>query len=124
MNDNETIQTVTKYDRLRGGLVGGLFTKPSTVRNVAFLNGKAETFLVETCRDEERGGDFIFVECVDENQIVTRMALPPKVADAIARQREALTKRRRSAAARRRAAAMTPEEKEVLRKRLAKARKK
>lgn len=126
MNDNNSnmSETITKYDRIRGGMVGiGITTKPSTVRNVAFLSGKAETFIVETIRDQERGGDFIFVECLDETGD-TRLALPPRVADAIARQRESLTKKSRSRAAQARARAMTEADKQVLRDRLARAREK
>lgn len=93
-NDN----TVKKYDRVRGGLEGvALFTKPSTVKNVQIITGKTETFVVETARHEELG-DYIFVECMDEAG-VTRLALPPRVANAIASQRESLTARRRSRAA-------------------------
>jgi hypothetical protein len=96
MSDDNTI---SKYDRLRGGLDGhGLFTKVSTIQNVQQLTGKAETFTVETCRFDELGGDFIFVQCIDENQMVTRLALPPRVANAIASQRDSLTARRRSLA--------------------------
>src|SRR5215471_5405253 len=59
--------TLTKYDRLRGGLEGvALFTKPSTVQHVQNLTGKTETFVVQSCRYEEHGGDYIFVQCVDE----------------------------------------------------------
>jgi hypothetical protein len=91
--------TVAKYDRVRGGLEGvALFTKPSTVKNVQIITGKAETFVVETARHGELG-DTIFIECMDENG-VTRLALPPRVASTIARQRDALTSRSRSNAAR------------------------
>jgi len=91
----ENQNQISKYDRIRGGLEGvALFTKPSTVRNVQTLTGTAETFVVETARQ----GDTIFVECMDENG-VTRLALPPKVANAIASQRDSLTARRRSRAA-------------------------
>jgi hypothetical protein len=87
---------ISKYDRLYSSLhdVSKLYTKPSTVKTVQSLTGQAETFIVETVRHEERG-DFIFVECVDEQANVTRLALPPKVANAIASQRESLTGRRR-----------------------------
>lgn len=95
---------VSKYDRIRGGLDGvALFTKPSTVRNVQQITGTAETFVIETARHEELG-DYIFVECVDDTG-VTRLALPPKAANAIAAQRESLTARRRSRAAKARAKA-------------------
>ncbi len=99
-NDN----TVTKFDRVRGGLEGvALFTRPSTVKNVQIITGKAETFVVETARHEELG-DTIFIECMDEDG-VTRLALPPKVAKAIASQRDSLTARRRSRAAKAKAQA-------------------
>ena len=94
-NDN----TVSKYDRVRGGLEGvAMFTRPSTIKNVQIVTGKSETFVVETSRHEELG-DTIFIECMDEAG-VTRLALPPRVANAIAAQRDSLTARRRSAAAR------------------------
>ena len=92
-NDNQ----IEKYDRIRGGMQGvALFTKPSTVRNIQDITGKAETFVVETCRHDEFG-DFIFVECVDDTG-VKRLCLPPKVANVIASQRDALTAKRRSRA--------------------------
>lgn len=102
LNDNR----ISKYDRIRGGLQGvAHFTKPSTIKNVEDVTGRAETFIVETARHELRTakqsgetGDTIFVECVDENG-VTRLALPPSVSSAIARQRDALTARSRSRAA-------------------------
>jgi hypothetical protein len=102
MNEQET---VSKFDRIRGGLHNvALFTKPSTIQNVQSITGRAETFIVETARFEDQG-DTIFVQCVDENEKVIRLALPPKVADCIAYQRDSLTTRRRSAAGKRRAAA-------------------
>lgn len=100
MSDNDN--TISKYDRIRGGLHGvALFTKPSTIRNVQTITGRAETFVVETARHDELG-DYIFVECVDETGVV-RLCLPPKVANAIACQHESLTSRRRSMAGKRRA---------------------
>jgi len=91
----EDTQTVSKYDRIRGGLHNvALFTKPSTIKNVQAITGKSETYVVETARYEDQG-DTIFIEALDENGL-TRLALPPKVANAIAAQRDALTRRRRS----------------------------
>lgn len=98
MTDND--HTISKYDRLRGNLHDvALFTRPSTIKSVQTITGKSETFVVETARQEEVG-DYIFVECIDENGTTTRLALPPKVANAIASQRDSLTARRRSIAAR------------------------
>jgi hypothetical protein len=92
--------SISKYDRLRGGLIDvATFTKPSTIQNVETITGKSETFIVQTARFEDKG-DFVFIQCVDETG-VTRLALPPKVATAIASQRDALTSRRRSQAGRR-----------------------
>lgn len=96
MSDN----TISKYDRLRGSLQDvASFTRPSTIKNVETLTGRTETFVVETCRYEDRG-DYIFIECVDEAG-VTRLALPPKVSNAISAQRDSLTAKRRSKAAKR-----------------------
>jgi|SRR5690348_17738310 len=92
-------RTLSQFDRVRGGLEGvAMFTKPATVKNVQIITGKSETFIVETARHSELG-DTIFVECMNEDGLV-RLALPPKVANAIARQRDALTTRARSQAAR------------------------
>jgi len=99
MNEDNTI---CKYDRQRGNLHGvALFTKPSTVRNVETITGRAETFTIETGRLAEHG-DYIFVEMVDESGVV-RLCLPPRVADLIASHRDSLTKRRRSIAGKRNA---------------------
>lgn len=90
---------IQKYDRMYGNLIDvSISTKPSTVKVVQPLTGRAETFIIQTLRHAENG-DYIFVECADENGLV-RLALPPKVASAIASQRDALTKRRRSIASR------------------------
>jgi hypothetical protein len=88
-------ESLSKYDRLYGGLHDvGLTSKPSTIKNVQHLTGKSETFVVQTIRHQENG-DYIFIECMDETGLI-RLALPPKVSNVIAAQRDALTKRRRS----------------------------
>ncbi len=90
---------IQKYDRIYGNLIDvSMSTKPSTVKVVQPLTGRAETFIIQTFRHEDNG-DYIFVECADENGLV-RLALPPKVANAIASQRDSLSKRRRSIASR------------------------
>ena len=95
-----TDQTITKFDRIRGGLLDvALFTRPSTIQNVETITGKSETFIVQSCRFEDKG-DYIFVQLVDDAGVI-RIALPPKVANAIASQRESLTGIRRSSAAKR-----------------------
>lgn len=98
-------QTISKYDRLRASLQDrGLFTKPSTIQNIDSIIGRAETFVVRTGRDEERDGDFIFIECMDESANATRICLPPKVSDAIASQRASLDKRSKVLLSQRRSA--------------------
>jgi hypothetical protein len=88
-------QTINKYDRLYGSVVDvGLSTKASTIRTVEPITGKTESFIVQTCRHQENG-DYVFIEHVSEDGVV-RLALPPKVANLIASQRDALSKRRRS----------------------------
>jgi len=57
------------------------------------------TIKLETARREELG-DTIFIEMMND-QGVTRKALPPRVANAIAAQRDSLTARRRTQATRR-----------------------
>lgn len=93
-NDN----TVAKYDRVRGGLEGiARFTKPSTVKSVEQITGRAETFIVESARHDELG-TFVFVEMLDDAGVI-RLALPPRVVAAIGRQQDALSAKSRSIAA-------------------------
>lgn len=85
-------RTVDKFDRLMGALVNlpdVTRTRPSTISVVSPLIGEAQTFIVETYRQREVG-DTIFLQYVDGNGSV-RIAIPPEAADAIARQRDALT---------------------------------
>jgi hypothetical protein len=102
------------YDRKRGELIGcATFTKPSTIKHcedagAGVLTNAVQTFIVDTARLVNDGGkvlDYIFIEHVSEAGIVTRLALPPKVANAIVSQRDSLTSRRRKAAAKARAKA-------------------
>ena len=85
---------ISKYDRLYGSLIDVyLHTKPTTVKVVQTITGQAETYIIQTVR-HEIDGDYIFVERADENGLV-RVVLPPKVSNALASQREALTTKRR-----------------------------
>src|SRR5215469_3946592 len=87
-------QTVSKFDRVRGGLQGvALFTKPSTIQNVESVTGKSETFIVERCRFEN--GDYVFLQQVDDSGVV-RVVLPPKVVNAISSHGDSLTTRNKS----------------------------
>jgi hypothetical protein len=87
------------FDRLLGALHGlpdVAVTKPSTIRAVTPMVGTSELYIVQTYRQRE-AGDTIFLECVRQEGTV-RVAIPPAVADAIARQRDTLTGKSRSRA--------------------------
>jgi hypothetical protein len=58
---------------------------------VQSIKGKSEIFVIETARYEDIGGDYIFIECMDESGVV-RLALPPKVANVVACQRDSLSR--------------------------------
>jgi hypothetical protein len=89
--------TISKYDRLYGSSKqAAMMTKPSTIKVIESVTGRSETFIVQTARHED--GDRIFIESVDEAGSVVRLALPFKVATAIASQNRSLTARRRSVA--------------------------
>lgn len=94
--------TMTTYDRMMSGFKGlpdVIEAKPATMRNTPTMIGRSQTFIVQTMRQREVG-DHIFIEIVDATG-ATRVVLPPKVADCIARQREAITSRVRSKTAKR-----------------------
>jgi hypothetical protein len=99
MSENENVMPDV-FDRLLGqlhGLPDTVNTKMSSLRVVVPMVGDSRTFSVQTYRQKERG-DTIFIETVGQGQTI-RIALPPEVADTIARQRDQLTARSRSQAA-------------------------
>lgn len=86
------------FDRQLGvldGLPGVVQTKQSTIQTITPVVGNAETFIVQTIRVPEHG-DTIFLQCLGAERAF-RLAIPPKVAEVIARQRESIatTLRRR-----------------------------
>lgn len=91
----EQYETIDKFDRMVGGLLSGnnLHTKATTIEEIDKITGQAETFIVQTIRDED--GDHIVVKYVDKDGN-KRLVLPPKVANTIVRQRDSLTARSRS----------------------------
>lgn len=94
---NDTQMTISEFDRLVGALEGlpdVVKSKPTTVRAMLPLIGIARSFIVQTYRQRDKG-DTIFLETVGAEGTI-RLAIPPQVADAIARQREALTGKVRS----------------------------
>jgi len=99
-DDQPSSMMPDEFDRLLGSLHGlpdVTATKPSTMRTITPILGTSQMFNVQTYRQRERG-DTIFLECASKAGLI-RLALPPAVADAIARQRDALTGRSRSKAA-------------------------
>lgn len=89
---NEQYRTVDKFDRMMGALANlpdVTHTKPSTIVTASPLIGEAQTFILQTFRQREIG-DTIFMQYVD-GEGSKRLFLPPAAADAIARQRDALT---------------------------------
>jgi hypothetical protein len=104
-NGHSNDHTVPAYDRLYGSAkLAGMMTPPATIKISEPITGRTITFVVQTARiedpDTNKIGDRVFLECVDENLKVTRLAIPPKVTEAIARQHDTLTARRRSIASR------------------------
>jgi hypothetical protein len=92
MENQKVYKTVDKFDRVMGALVNlpdVTHSKPSTVTAVSPLIGEAQTFIIQTFRQREQG-DTVFLQYVDGDGSV-RMVIPPAAADAIARQRDALT---------------------------------
>jgi len=79
------------------GLPDVTSTKPSPIRTVHPVLEIAQTFIIQTVRHKERG-DWIFMEYIGTEGSI-RVALPPEVADCIARQRDALTTKNRKRAA-------------------------
>lgn len=91
-----------EFDLTIGSLEGRpdvVHTKPTTIRATLPVVGKAQTFIIQTWRETERG-DTILMEYVD-GRGSRRIVIPPAVAEAIARQRDALTDKSRSKAAKR-----------------------
>ena len=95
-------RTVAEFDRLVGALEGlpdMVKTKPATVRATLPLVGIHRSFIVQSYRQWDVG-DTVFIETVG-NEGMIRIALPPEVAEVIARQRDALTRKSRSKLAKR-----------------------
>lgn len=104
-----------KFDRQLGSLTGlpdTLHTKPSTLRVVPPMGvGGSSLFVLQTFRQQTRNdegkvtssADTVFLEIVDDEGS-KRIVIPPAVADAIARQRDALSNKTRKAGAKQAAA--------------------
>lgn len=95
----------TIFDRTMRSLMGlpdVVKGRETTIRHMTPIAELAQTFIVQTYRQKEVG-DYVFVEYIDPEQSF-RVVLPPSVAEAIARQRDALTTKNRKRAAKAEAA--------------------
>lgn len=113
MPDERSDAMPDRFDRMLGvldGLTNTIRTKPATIRAVPIMGiGGAELYIIQTVRQKSErdddgrtvtpARDTIFLEYVTGDRAV-RLVLPAEVADAIARQRDALTSRTRTAGAR------------------------
>jgi hypothetical protein len=93
---DEQYRTIDKFDRAMGSLAKRpdvAQTRACTITGMTPLIGEAQLFTVQTFRERE-GGDTIFLQYLD-GEGSKRLVLPSGVADAIARQRDALTTRGR-----------------------------
>ena len=90
--------TIPKFDRDCAGLLGGnnLTTKATTVEHIGFA-GAAETFIVQTVRDQK--GDYVLLK-YNEGDALRKVILPPRVCSTIARHRDTLTAQSRRNAGR------------------------
>jgi hypothetical protein len=99
MNDNST-NVLSDFDRLVGALEGlpdVTKSKATTIRAMLPLVGIANSYIFQTYRQRDKG-DTIFLETISSQGSV-RIAIPPQVTEAIARQRESLTSKVRSKSA-------------------------
>jgi len=101
----------TEFDRQLGQCQGMLSTKLSTVTVMKPLAvGGVQFYTVQTYRRYDRNEtgratrseDTVFLNCMINGEPL-QLAIPPKVADTIARQREALTTKARKASAKQKA---------------------
>lgn len=103
---------IDAFDRIIGsidGLPDVTKARPTSVTTVMPIIGISQTYVVQTYKGED--GFFVFLQMVDAEGRA-RIAIPPKVAAAIYRQRDALVKQARKRAGRDRWAGMTEDERE------------
>lgn len=108
--DDEPKVTRDAFDRIIGaieGLPDVTKARPTSVTTVMPIIGVSQTYVVQTYKTEE--GFNVFLQMVDAEGRA-RIAIPPKVAAAIYRQREALIRAARKRAGQDRWANMTPEQ--------------
>jgi hypothetical protein len=102
------------YDRIIG-LIDGLpdvtKVRPTTVTTVTPMLGNSQTYVVQTYRSKDDGYT-VFLQMVDAEGRA-RVVIPPKVAQAIYRQRDALVARARKETGKRRWEGMSTEQREA-----------
>lgn len=133
----EAEKHIQEFDRKIGELTGlpdVVHTRQATVRYLTDLTGEAQTFIVTTYRQREKG-DHIFIEFIGAEGTY-RIMIPPSVANLIARQRDQLATKSRKKVARRVAddrkargeksalESLTPRQRTAARKKAAATRKK
>jgi hypothetical protein len=104
---------IDHFDRLIGtidGLPEVTKARPSTVTTVVPMIGLSQTYVIQTYKTED--GYYVFLQMVD-SEGRARIAIPPKVAAAIYRQRESLVKSSRRRAGRDRWDSMTDEQRDA-----------
>ena len=115
-------QPLDPFDRIIGsidGLPGVSKARPTSVTTVMPIIGHSQTYVVQTYMEE--GKFFVFLQMVDA-QGRARIAIPPKVAAAIYRQRDALVKAGRRRRAKERWENLAPEQRDANVARLREAR--
>lgn len=94
MQSSNTVVAVDRFDTFvqrADGLPGITKTRPATVRDTHPLTGVTSTHIVQTYRDKDEGFTLL-VERIDADGHY-RIVLPPKVVQALYRQRQSLMDR-------------------------------
>lgn len=90
--NQQQYRTVDKFDRIVGSLEGdreATKTAPTTILSVSPILGQTDTYIIRTYLQREDGATILLQWISDTGTV--RVPIPPKVAEAIYRQREALT---------------------------------
>lgn len=106
-------RTGDSFDRLIGmidGLPSVTKSRPTTVTSVMPFIGNSQTHVVQTYKGED--GFTVFLQMVDADGRA-RIVIPPKVANAIYRQRDSLVKQARKRAGKDRWDRMDPDQQEA-----------
>lgn len=97
MSEEKTLSTFDRLFGLLDGLPDVVASKAATIIAVLPVVGISETYIVQTVRQWGKG-DTIFLQSISSeggHPVAIRIAIPPDVSDAIARQRENLATKSR-----------------------------